>query len=78
MASANRGVTTPATDPRWPPSVTYSGVIDSEYSFKQWYSDWPGINISMWTEIEALRQADDTYVFDSAIDEPSDSIRDGI
>jgi len=45
-------------------------VIDSELSFNEWYNDVLGVNMSMWLPIVVNLQADGTYVFDSAVDEP--------
>lgn len=43
-----------------------SGGITSEETFKQWFRDVPGVNLSMPIIIAAERQADGSYVFDSS------------
>ncbi len=51
-------------------SMTTNVVIDSELSFNEWYNDVLGVNMSMWLPIVVKLQADGSYVFDSAVDEP--------
>lgn len=60
---------TPAT--LGPPS---DGGIQSQASFDQWFRDVLGVNISTALSIRLTQQADGTYVFDSATDEPYASL----
>ena len=46
-----------------------SGGIQDEESFRHWFRDYPGINISRLQDITLVRQADGAYVFDSDVDE---------
>jgi fibro-slime domain-containing protein len=50
--------------------ITTDVVIESELTFNDWYNDVLGVNMSMWLPIVVNLQADGTYVFDSAVDEP--------
>jgi len=51
-------------------SITTNVAIESEITFDEWYNDVLGVNMSMWLPIVVNLQADGTYVFDSAVDEP--------
>ena len=45
-----------------------TGGIQDEESFRHWFRDYPGINISRLQDITLVRQADGAYVFDSDVD----------
>ncbi len=44
------------------------GGIESEESFRSWYNDTPGLNMSELLTITLVRQPDGTYVFDDQLD----------
>jgi fibro-slime domain-containing protein len=48
----------------------YFERIHTEAGFAQWWTDTPGVNLSTVVDLEFVRQADGTYLFDSATQDP--------